>query len=76
MPEPLELVPECHESVDFAVEYDPRLAIVGEHRLIGRRIEVDDGQAAKTDPDRALKVQPTVVRTAMHNRCERGGVIP
>ena len=64
VPDGLELPPQLAEVVDLPVEREHDPALVG-HRLVSRRGQVDDGQAAVTKADRARHPCPFVVRPAM-----------
>ena len=62
-----ELAPQRAEVVDLAVEHDGNRA-VGRHQRLLAAGDVDHGQAAKAESDRAVDVEAIVVGPAMRER--------
>ena len=60
----LELLAEFAVVVDLAVENDPGSSILIVNRLLPA-LQVDDRQAAHAQADRAVEVEPVVIRSTM-----------
>ena len=68
MPALLELRSQRTEVVDLAVVGDPQALILVRHGHVAARREIDDGQSAGAEPDSALEVQSSIVRSAVGER--------
>ncbi len=62
-----ELVPQCAEIVDLAVEDDGDRAVGGDERLVAA-CDVDHRQPAKAESDRSVEEETVVIGAAMRKR--------
>src|SRR5687768_8075658 len=68
MPKRFQLLAKLDIVIDFSIEDEDDLTIVTEHRLVGRRREIQNRQSPKCKPDRARHVHTVIVRPSMTNR--------
>ena len=69
----LELSSKLQVVVDLAVENQPKTAVGAGHRLVAERAEIQNTQAAKTQPPAAAGLETAVVGTAMLQRLLKAG---